>query len=348
MKNSVTTCTRRSFLRRSAMLGLGFCAFGVAPLAAQAARFGSHGHALSTTRVMLGTIVHITAVHPSRTLAEEAVGRAYQEMHRLAAIFDRYKADTALGVLNDQGRLLDAPAELMDVMDRALGIHSMSDGAFDVTVAPVVDLFKAKSSNGAPLEISDSELAGVMDLVNAKRIILAEGGVRFGHQGMRVSLDGIAKGYIVDRASAVLSAHGIENHLINAGGDIRTRGINTGGGPWRIAVEDPSGRGAYPDVFSMRDGAVATSGGYEIFFDREKLYHHIVSPVTGRSPDSAVSVSVRADSVVEADALSTALFVMPPGQGLALINALPGRECLIVNRKGAHQASRRWGHTDRS
>jgi len=351
MSQKATTCTRaataglsrREFLRRSALLGAGLCATSLAPLAAQAARLGSHGHAVSATRVMCGTLVHITAVHPSRDLAEEAVGRAYEEMQRLAAIFDRHKTGTAVSVLNDQGRLQGAPAELAAVMDRALRFHALSEGAFDATVAPVVDLFKSKARHGQPLEFTQDELDAALQLVGAQYVSIAGSDIRFARSGMQASLDGIAKGHIVDQASAVLKAHGVHNHLVNAGGDIRTSGANAKGKPWTIAVEDPAKKADYPDVIRMKNGAVATSGGYEIYFDNEKLFHHIVSPASGLSPQTAVSVTVQADSVLEADALSTAVFVMPPKQGLAFINSLPGRECLVIDPAGAQYASRNWG-----
>ena len=92
----------------------------------------------------------------------------------------------------------------------------------------------------------------------------------------------------------------------------------------------------------MGNGAVATSGNYEVFFDKEKMFHHLVSPATGHSPHNVVSVTVRADSVMEADALSTAVFVMGPKAGIEFINSLPGRECLIVDPQGARFASRSW------
>ena len=87
MSKNASFSTRRDFLRQSALVGLGLCATGIAPLAAQAARFGRDGHAISSTRAMLGTLVHITAVHPSKDLAQEAVGRAYEEMQRLTAVY---------------------------------------------------------------------------------------------------------------------------------------------------------------------------------------------------------------------------------------------------------------------
>lgn len=343
MSKNASFSTRRDFLRQSALVGLGLCATGIAPLAAQAARLGRDGHAISSTRAMLGTLVHITAVHPSKDLAQEAVGRAFEEMQRLSAIFDRHKGATAISELNGQGRIAGAPEELVQVLKRALRFNSLSDGAFDVTVAPVVDLFKSKARKGQDLEFSKAELKQAMELVGSSRVKLSGRDASFDRSGMAASLDGIAKGYIVDRASEVMREHGVRNHLVNAGGDIRTSGENAKGKPWTIAVEDPDKKGHYPDVIAMRNGAMATSGSYEIYFDREKLFHHIVSPVSGLSPRHAKSVTVQASSVLEADALSTAVFVMRPAQGIAFVDSLPGRECLVLGADDASYKSRSWG-----
>lgn len=342
MSKTASICNRRDFLRQSALLGLGLCATGVAPLAAQAAKLGRDGHAVSSTRAMIGTLVHITAVHPSKDLAQEAVGRAYEEIERLSAIFDRYKSATAISELNSHGRIAGAPDELLMVLDRAQRYTSLSDGAFDVTVAPVVDLFKAKADAGERLDFDQRELSQVMELVGARHLSISGRDARFDRNGMAASLDGIAKGYIVDRASEVLSSHGIENHLVNAGGDIRTSGANAKGKPWTIAVEDPAKQGHYPSVVTMRNGAIATSGNYEVYFDHEKLFHHIISPVTGLSPHQVKSVSVQASSVLEADALSTTVFVMGPQQGIAFVNSLPHRECLVIGIDDAKYKSMNW------
>lgn len=343
-KNAFLT-SRRDFLRQSALLGLGLCATGFAPLAAQAAKINNAGHVVSATRVMCGTLVHITAVHPSKDLAEEAVGRAYDEMVRLSAVFDRHKSDTAISALNQHGRLTGAPGELLRVTERSLRFHALSEGHFDATVAPVVDLFKSKARNGQALELSQSELQAALDIVGSRHVSIGGDAIRFERPGMVLSLDGIAKGHIVDAASATLTQHGVNNHLINAGGDIRTSGCNASGKAWTVAVEDPAKHGKYPAVVKMTNGAIATSGSYEIFFDKERIFHHLVSPATGLSPHGVVSVSVRADTVLEADALSTAVFVMGPKQGMAFIDSLPGRECLIIDPNGGRYLSRHWSAT---
>jgi thiamine biosynthesis lipoprotein len=131
-------------------------------------------------------------------------------------------------------------------------------------------------------------------------------------------------------------------NLINAGGDIRTRGSKTGNKPWTVAIQDPSKRNNYPDIIHMRDGAVATSGDYEIYYDREKMFHHIVDPRTGLSPELSTSVSVLAPTTMEADALSTSVFVMTPEHGTRLVNGMPNCESLVVGKDGRMSKSRGW------
>jgi thiamine biosynthesis lipoprotein len=162
--------------------------------------------------------------------------------------------------------------------------------------------------------------------------------VRFEKDGMGVTLDGIAKGHIVDCASRVLSGHGVRDHLINAGGDIRAAGRPSDRPAWRIAVQDPEKRRNYPAVIELNDGAVATSGDYEVYYDREKLFHHVIDPRTGSSPHSASSVSVVSTSVMEADALSTAVFVLAPNDGIRLIDSIDRAECLVLGDDRSYQS----------
>ncbi|MFC1823895.1 FAD:protein FMN transferase, partial [Thermodesulfobacteriota bacterium] len=183
----------------------------------------------------------------------------------------------------------------------------------------------------------------VMALIGADKIDVKDGSIRFNKPGMGITLDGIAKGFIVDRASVLLSKHKIENFLINAGGDIRTRGTRTDRKPWKVAIQDPALKGKnYPDVVRMTDGAIATSGNYEIYFDREKMFHHIVNPRSGLSPTLSTSVSVLAKTAMEADALSTSVFVMEPEHGTAFINSLNNCEALVITSDGNHLKSRGW------
>jgi len=326
------TMNRRSFLRLSGALGIGLASATAVPAWAETVRFNRKLYKVSATRLAMGTFVSMTLLHTSRDQAEDAMGEAFLEVGRLSRAINRFDDRTAVAQLNREGYLKDVPPELAEVVREGLGYYRITNGAFDITVKPVVDLFKEKFSQGKGMAPSERELMKALSLVNGSDIGFDGSSLRFKRQGMGITLDGIAKGYIVDRASQVLTRHKIKNHLINAGGDIRTMGRGRNGKPWTIAIQDPLKKKHYPDVIHMTSGAIATSGNYEIYFDREKMFHHIVDPVTGLSPEASTSVSVVAKTTMAADALSTSVFVMDPERGTLFINSLPGCESLVVTR----------------
>jgi thiamine biosynthesis lipoprotein len=159
---------------------------------------------------------------------------------------------------------------------------------------------------------------------------------------MSISLNGIAKGYIVDAMAGVLKNQGIEDFLIDAGGDVRCEGTKEEGLPWTVAVQDPSKNDQYPDVVHLANAAVATAGSYERYFDHSQRFHHIINSETGLSPRVNESVSIVAPSAMVADALATGVFVLQPHLGIRLIDSLHGCECLIVDRSGRILKSDGW------
>ncbi|MBW1798904.1 MAG: FAD:protein FMN transferase, partial [Deltaproteobacteria bacterium] len=237
------------------------------------------------TRLAMGTFISMTLVHASKDKAEEAMGLAFEEIDRLTRSMSRFDDRTAVAQLNKEGFLKEDPPEVAEVVARSVDYYRQSHGAFDMTVKPVVDLFNNSFKNGKGTRPGETELEKALELVGSDKIELKGRTVRFRKPGMGITLDGIAKGYIVDRASGVLAGRGIKNHLINAGGDIRTVGVRKDRKPWTVAIQDPSKKKKYPDIIHMTDGAVATSGNYEVYFDREKMFHHIVDPKTGLSPE---------------------------------------------------------------
>lgn len=343
LRHASGTMDRRSFLKLSGVLGIGLASAGVGiPAGAEAVRFNRRLYKISKTRLSMGTFVSMTLLHTSKDQAEAAMGEAFLEMDRLTRDISRFDQTTAVAQLNREGILKDIPPELAEVLARSLAYHRISDGAFDISVKPVVDLFKETFSHGRRMPPSDKNLRDAIGLVNASDIEFTGRTVRFKRAGMGITLDGIAKGYIVDRASGVLSQNGITNHLINAGGDIRAVGCRRDGKPWTIAVQDPQKKKQYPDIIHLTDGAVATSGNYEIYFDREKMFHHIVDPRTGQSPEESISVSVLASTAMEADAFSTTVFVMTPRRGTRFINSRPGCESLVVTKGNQKITSAGW------
>lgn len=332
---------RRSFLKYSGLLGLGTMAGVILPAEhAEALLFSKKEFKVSTTRLAMGTFVAMTAIHPSRDQAEEAFGLAFEEINRLSRMLSRHDHTSPVAELNRSGQVSEVPAEVQEVVARSLYYHRETLGMFDITVKPLVDLYQTCSAEGR--EPREAEINRILAAVGSDGLQIDGHSLRFARAEMGITLDGIAKGYVVDRASDVLRQHGIVNHLINAGGDIRTSGSAVRGKKWSVAIQDPEKQRSYPDIIEMGSGAIATSGNYEVYYDREKLFHHIVNGRSGHSPLLSTSVSVLAPTVLEADALSTAIFVFEPEAGIAFINAQPDCECFIVERHGTIRMSAGW------
>ncbi len=341
-----------------ALLEMGFERVEAPPATTESVRVDAATHKVSQIRPAMGSFVAITTLHASQGLAEEAIGVAFAEMDRLIGLLNRFEAASAVSHLNDTGSIDGAPPEMVELIARGLGYHGISGGAFDITVKPLVDLFRDASTYEVISQPSARQVEEMLAVVGPQHIDLRGRDIRFKRTGVGITLDGIAKGYIVDRIAATLRSRGATRFLINAGGDIRTCGTRGDDRPWTIAVRDPDdpapswesaawttghdAGGRFPDAIELVDGAVATSGSYELYFDRERLSHHIVHGGSGRSPNHALSVTVTAPNTMEADSLATAVFVLGPRRGTRLIDARPGCDCLIIDRDGERFCSRGW------
>ncbi|MFC1628066.1 FAD:protein FMN transferase [Gemmatimonadota bacterium] len=325
-----------------ALRELGLTPVEESPVAPESLKVGRRKYRVTDARPSMGTRVTITTIAPSPGRAEEAVARAFEEIKRLVAILSRHDTSSPLSYLNQEGIIEGCPPEMGHVVERALYFNRLSAGAFDITIKPLLDLFEERAGISGMVEPSDEELAQILKRTGVSALELEADTLRFHKEGMGLTLDGIAKGFIVDMAAEVLKRHRIRDFLINAGGDIRAGGNREDGKPWIIAVQDPARSGGYPEILSLTDGAVATSGNYEIHFDRELKYHHLIDSRSGRSPGLKSSVSVVAPTALAADALATALFITEEERGLAMMESLPRCGSLIISRCGAMLRSTRW------
>jgi len=342
-----TPISRRKFLSLTGALSLGVAAVGI-PLPAEAVKFDRTLYKVSKSRLGMGTFINMIAFHPSKGEAEEAMGRAFEEIDRLSGLMTRFQTTSYIGHLNAAGSLSEATPEVMDVLRSSLHYHDISQGVFDVTVKPVVDLYDQsfRTINAPP---SPEALEDAMERVGSQHLKLTKNSVSFARSGMEVTVDGIAKGYIIDRAMDFLRRGDIQHGLINAGGDIVVHGGKGEGKPWRIGIQDPWNRNRQVDGVALGSGAIATSGNYEVFFDREKMFHHLIMPRTGSPAHDIASVSVRATHGLEADALATTLYVMGPDAGLQFVEQTPGIEGFIINNRKGKLSSSGWKRSrDRS
>lgn len=334
-----TRISRRAFLRQTCAAGAVLAAAGTVgglfPLNALAS-----GGTQQQSRLLMGTIVTLTAATGDAARAEDAFAAAFAEMERLIAVFDRRASASALGVLNSLGSLRDAPVELSEVLAASTRMSRFSDSAFNPAITPVVDLFDKTRGVRLP-GYTDADLREALALAKPGEIRLSGGSVRLGREGMTLTLDGIAKGYIADRASAVLAGLGLGNHMVNAGGDIRCMGRSASGEPWNVGIQHPEKAGALLAAVPVTNKGIATSGSYEKAYDRARTRHHLISHLTGKSADAA-SVTVLAGTAMEADALATALALLPPAQAMRLADE-SGAACLYVDRLGRRRASSLWG-----
>lgn len=334
--SSFSPLTRRGFLKTAALAGAALLCPAPARLWAAVPEA-----AFTETRLLMGTIVSISVASPSQDKAQDALGRAFARMAALEAIFTRHDSGAPLATLNARGALHDAPPELCALMLRAQRVGQLTSGCFDVTVTPVLELFRAHQNPAGRMRLDAADMAAALQLVDAASLHVGARDLSFQRQGMAATLDGIAKGHIVDCASQTLLDCGVTAHLINAGGDIRASGEKAPGRPWTVGVEHPARRGAVVQTLPLA-GAIATSGSYEVYFDADRHYHHLINPASGVSPTRVNSVSVLAPTTVEADALATALAVMIPQDALRLARSLPGVECCILGADGLKMVSAGW------
>ena len=270
-------------------------------------------HTIRETRTLMGTVINLAVVTPDAGAGRDAVARTFAEMARLIALFDYRQPRTTLARLNATGRLLGPPAELVELLSLAQSYGELTGGAFDVTVKPLLD------GRDAP--------------VDYRQLRIGESEIRLLQPGIAVTLDGIAKGRVVDGAVAVLNSQGFDSVLVEAGGDLFGGGTRADGSPWRVGVTHPRlVNGPMVATLTVAARAVATSGDYQHYFSPDFSAHHIFDPHSGRSPVELASATVLAPSATDADALSTACLVLGRDAGLTLLERLPNVAGLFVTK----------------
>jgi FAD:protein FMN transferase len=330
---------RRAFIQGLGILSTAWSVRGwTAPL--NTSPFSSSLYQTTETRNLMGTFVTLTLLHPSREQAQAVLGAAFQRMEELILLFNRHDPGSALSVLNERGRLTAPPPELLKLLERSMVIHARTGGLFDVTIKPVLDLYESEKERGR-LPLAPA-IRDALSRVGAAGLQLSSKKIAFSIEGMGITLDGIAKGTIVDETMAFIRKGGIRHALVEAGGDLRVMGGRADGSPWRIGVYEPEGGTEPQEMIHLREGAVATSGNYMVYFDREKIHHHLLSPESGVSPPGAVSATVVAPSAEEADALATALMLFSPSEGRSFAGRREGLAALVMTREGEKVYSGGW------
>lgn len=287
----------------------------------------------------MGTLVEISLAGLSADQADQApriFDAAFARIAQLEKILTNRDGSAPLAELRRRGELKNPPPELAAVLRAALEHARLSDGAFNPAVEPLLGVLR-KNPTPPP-----AELEAVLPLLSWEAVRAGSGAITLEVAGMALTLDGIAKGCIVDYASDELIGLGVQNHLINAGGDILARGARPDGSFWKSGIADPRKPGALLAVVPLRNRALATSNNSESLKDGYK--HLIPPPRTDGAIAKAlpVSASVIAPLAGTADALATTLAVMPPERGLEHVETFADAACLLLGPGGTLHKSRRW------
>jgi thiamine biosynthesis lipoprotein len=270
-------------------------------------------------KYIMGTVFEIAAYDQSHEHASTAIDKAFQEIVRLDDLMSNYKPDSALSNLNRSAHFHaeKVPRDLYRVIDQAVQFSRISDGKFDISVAPLVNLWKAAlRGEGMPSRARQEE---VRSCVGYQKIELTPPDqISFRSPCLQLDLGAIGKGYAVDRAAEVLSSMGIRDALINAGGStFFAMGAPPERKAWLVHLRDPSNK-MDPQVM-LRDGSVSTSEQTAPSLLGNDSAGHIIDPDTGMPLRTVFAVSAVSRTATESDALSTTLLLVGPAKGKALI-----------------------------
>jgi len=299
----------------------------------------------SGNRLVMGTLARIVVVAPNTKTAKKCIEAGFAEIKNVDKLMSDYKSDSEISQVNRDAfkHTVKVSEATYEVLQKAIEFSKLTGGAFDITVGPLVQLWRSASeANSVP---TDAELRQARSKVGYEKLILDanETGVRFAVDGMKLDLGGIAKGYAIDKAIESIQKCGALGAMVDIGGDIRCFGTaSKGKSHWLIGLQDP--RKAKNDfdtgtpllVLKLKNAAVTTSGNYRRFeLINGKKYSHIINRNTGTcaigtDAEALSSVTIIAKNATDADALATAVIVMGPEKGIALIERLSETEAILI------------------
>ena len=316
---------------------------------------------------LMGTTAEITLYSDSPRFGEagkneKAVEETFKAMEEIEKLASEYRKDSQLNKVNRYAgvKKVKVDQRLYEMIEKSVYYSKLSDGAFDITVGPLIQLWriKEKMQKTNPSLPTEKEIKQRLKLVSYKEISLnpKEKSVYLKKKGMRLGLGAVAKGYAVDKAVESLKVKGVKTALVRLGGEIQVLGekkkpwspLRTssseshrrGGRPadeaWRIGIQHPREKDKLLGVVELKDGeATSTSGDYEQYFVKNNVrYHHILNPKTGKPAWECQAVTIVATKGIDADILSTTVFVLGPDKGMELIEKLPDIKGLIVKSNG--------------
>ena len=284
--------------------------------------------------LLMSSRFEVTAVSDDDTLAWKAINAVIDEVHSIEKVISEWDSTSQTSAINRNAGIkpVKVDKELFDLIGRSIKVSRLTDGAFDISFAPLLNVWKFKE---AMTELpSPAKIEQAKSNVGYMKIVLDPGAqtVFLKDKGMKLGFGGIGQGYVANRCKQLMQSMGIAAGLLNVSGDIVTWGKQPDGNNWRIGIANPKDKTAVISWLSVSDVSIVTSGNYEKFvMVNGKRYGHILNPHTGYPAQGVGSVTIVSPDVELSDALATGVFVMGVEKGLNLINQLHGVECLIID-----------------
>ncbi|WP_421806752.1 FAD:protein FMN transferase [Flagellimonas sp.] len=295
------------------------------------------------TLKLMGTRFEITVVAPNEEIGYINIDEAVSEIERIERLISSWdeKSETSLINKNAGIKPVKVSRELFNLIERAIKISEITDGAFDITYASMDQIWKFDGSMDKK-PTADQIKNSVAKVGYQKLVLDAENATVFlPEKGMKIGFGAIGKGYAADKAKDLLVSKEVKGGIINASGDLTTWGTKVTGEKWLVGIANPLSKDKVFSWLPVVESSVATSGNYEkyIIIDGEK-YSHIIDPRTGYPTKGINSVSIFAKQAELCDALATAVFTMGRDVGLHMINQIDGVEAVIVDSENkVHRSS---------
>ncbi|MBI5144461.1 MAG: FAD:protein FMN transferase [Candidatus Omnitrophica bacterium] len=286
-------------------------------------------------RYLMGTFLRIEALHHGADAAERCLEEAFDEVRRIEGVLSRFREDSQIYMLNKSAH--DSPQhidiELFYLLEKCIEFSKRTGGAFDITIAPLTDLWRQAERKGILPE--KDEIDYLLSQIGYQEIILDEDArtISFKNRHLKIDLGAAGKGYALDRAAAVLKKNGIEKAYLDFGGQISY--IDESNSVEYVGIKNPLRPEEVMTSLPIKNQSISTSGSYERYFEvMERTYSHIIDPATGRPVDNCIlSVNVIGESAMESDMFSTALFVLGLDAGSRLIEKSYGVKALFAVRE---------------
>ena len=289
------------------------------------------------TLKLMGSRFDITVVANDSLQANKHINTAVAEISRIEKLISSWDDNSQTSEINRNAgaKPVKIDKELFNLIERAIGISKLTDGAFDISYASMDRIWQFDGS--MTVMPSEKEIKSSVEKVGYQNIVLDKKNstVFLKLEGMKIGFGAIGKGYAADKAKTLLISKGVPSGIINASGDMNIWGKQPNGNDWKVAITNPMDKNKVFALLPITNGAVVTSGNYEKYVNfNGKRYTHIIDPRTGYPSTGIISVTVFAPKAELADALATSVFVMGKEAGLDRINQLPKIECIIIDNKG--------------